>query len=294
MTLESGRYRLDLDLRAQDRFIRGDEFMALCRTIKGARYLKRDFLFRSGYWRGKQEHSLIRQIPEAVGKVLVTGHSDLGTSRATSTFLVKALGVKTVLGVNTLPIPGIAGTLPLGLTNLTSESELHQIFGKDEHLFAAATEPYPEIFDPTIYANFTLGTNSKTRGSLLVSLSNLPKNIKVFIEDPVFSEQGRVSYLRRLRSSAFVVCPEGNGKDTHRLWETLYMGGIPIVKRNPYMFDLLNELPVLQVSNWSQIGNLDFIESEWYRITTLKWNKALLGLKYWSKMIEARTLDVQN
>ena len=288
MTSGKGRFRLDLDLNSRDRFIRGDEFLASCRDVSGATYLKRDFLFRSGYWRGVHQMSLLRQIANAQGKVLVIGHSDIATSRMISTLLVKGLGARMVFGVNTRPNPGVAETIPLGLTNLTLESALHQILGKDEHMFTASTEPFPQVFRPNIYSNFTAGTNSKARRALLVSLAKLPGQIKVFSEEPVFTDQGRVNYLRRLRSSTFVVCPEGNGKDTHRLWETLYMGGVPIVKRDKYMAGLYDRLPVLQVSNWSELGNLAFIESEWHRITSMTWDKALLGQEYWSKIIESR------
>ena len=32
----------------------------------------------------------------------------------------------------------------------------------------------------------------------------------------------------------FVACPEGNGIDTHRFWETLYRGSIPIITDSPF------------------------------------------------------------
>ena len=37
-------------------------------------------------------------------------------------------------------------------------------------------------------------------------------------------------YERDLLTSNFVLCPEGNGIDTHRVWEALYSGSIPIVR----------------------------------------------------------------
>lgn len=35
-------------------------------------------------------------------------------------------------------------------------------------------------------------------------------------------------YLLKLATHKFVACPRGNGLDTHRVWETLYLGGVPV------------------------------------------------------------------
>lgn len=45
-------------------------------------------------------------------------------------------------------------------------------------------------------------------------------------------EFGRVSnkfYLRKLSRYDFCLAPPGNGQDTHRMWECIYLGVIPIV-----------------------------------------------------------------
>ena len=39
-------------------------------------------------------------------------------------------------------------------------------------------------------------------------------------------------YRRILLRYMYVVCPEGNGIDTHRLWEALYLRTIPIMQKN--------------------------------------------------------------
>ena len=38
-------------------------------------------------------------------------------------------------------------------------------------------------------------------------------------------------YVEKLCESRFVVCPRGNGVDTHRIWETIYSGGVPVVTK---------------------------------------------------------------
>lgn len=60
-------------------------------------------------------------------------------------------------------------------------------------------------------------------------------------------------FLDELRDHKFVACPPGHGMDTHRIWETLYMKRIPIIKRHPYFERLLKDFPVLFVDEWSDI-----------------------------------------
>jgi hypothetical protein len=42
--------------------------------------------------------------------------------------------------------------------------------------------------------------------------------------------QKRLDYYKTLKHTKFVVCPPGRGVDTHRVYETLFFGGIPIIK----------------------------------------------------------------
>lgn len=92
------------------------------------------------------------------------------------------------------------------------------------------------------------------------------------------------TYLKNIKSHKFVLCPEGNGTDTHRTWETLYLGSIPIEKRN------LNnkhyqDLPICFIDNWSDI-NEDFLNSEYERITNQKWNLEKLNFNFWCDKIK--------
>ena len=51
----------------------------------------------------------------------------------------------------------------------------------------------------------------------------------------------------------FIACPRGNGIDTHRFWESLYRGSIPIVKVSDWSQNLkpLN-LPFVEIDNWNK------------------------------------------
>lgn len=66
--------------------------------------------------------------------------------------------------------------------------------------------------------------------------------------------QGRMhlsNYSRISSQYKYVACPRGNGLDTHRFWETLYRGSIPIVLRNNWS-EMITEIgiPILMVNSW--------------------------------------------
>ena len=39
------------------------------------------------------------------------------------------------------------------------------------------------------------------------------------------------SFYRQLSQSKFALCPSGNGFDTHRFWQALYLGCLPVTRR---------------------------------------------------------------
>ena len=94
---------------------------------------------------------------------------------------------------------------------------------------------------------------------------------------------GRTNFLREIKAHSFVLCPRGNGIDTHRLWETLYMGSIPIVRRD-IAYEEFDDLPICFINNWSDI-TVDFLESEKNRIKNTIWNLEKLKISYWINMI---------
>lgn len=55
----------------------------------------------------------------------------------------------------------------------------------------------------------------------------------------------------------FVACPEGNGIDTHRFWETLYRGSMPIVIDSPFIRNLQDlGVPMVVLNDWSEIERI--------------------------------------
>jgi hypothetical protein len=90
-------------------------------------------------------------------------------------------------------------------------------------------------------------------------------------------------YIKEIKNHKFVLCPEGNGTDTHRTWETLYVGSIPIVKKN-INNSFYTDLPISFVNSWSEI-NEDFLNFEYNRILNSKFNLEMLNFDYWKNKI---------
>ena len=81
--------------------------------------------------------------------------------------------------------------------------------------------------------------------------------------------QGRKSrpeVWRAVTQHAFVACPPGRGIDTHRLWEVLLLGAIPIVLSSS-LDRLLADFPVVAVQDWGDATNVTLLTAHYARIT---------------------------
>jgi hypothetical protein len=99
--------------------------------------------------------------------------------------------------------------------------------------------------------------------------------------------EGRYDFLTKLRNHTFTICPRGNGVDTHRLWETLYMGGIPIVRWDIVHADWV-DLPILFIDDWHEV-TYDFLQKEEKRIRSSSWAWEKLDVEYWIDRIRSST-----
>lgn len=97
--------------------------------------------------------------------------------------------------------------------------------------------------DYKIYANFSIQTNNLKRNQCLNAFRNDPK--LVWRQNLSVPE-----YLMDLCKSEFVLCPEGTGIDTHRVYESLLCGATPVVLRNS-LSHMYEKLPVCIVNAWT-------------------------------------------
>jgi hypothetical protein len=57
---------------------------------------------------------------------------------------------------------------------------------------------------------------------------------------------------RSFGSHAFVATPWGHGIDTHRLWEVLALGSVPVVISSPLDSVLYADFPVVTIGSWAE------------------------------------------
>ena len=130
-----------------------------------------------------------------------------------------------------------------------------------------------------LYVNHNINTNIKEREEPYVLFNNDWTTLKKYKNGENFDE-----YIDDIYNHKFVLCPNGNGIDTHRLWETLYLKSIPIVKHS-INTDFYSDLPICFVNDWKEI-NEDFLNKEYNRILNNNWNLDKLNFEYWKNKIK--------
>jgi hypothetical protein len=94
----------------------------------------------------------------------------------------------------------------------------------------------------------------------------LRNNVKTIIEKtcPSFIFYDNLSfeeYLDKLSKSKYCICPRGNGLDTHRLWECLYLKVVPLVDRN-CVSEYHQNLGIVIIDDWNTVTE-DFLNSKY-------------------------------
>ncbi len=131
-------------------------------------------------------------------------------------------------------------TLPVGVENLSIG-----INGLPNNL--VATLSWEEKLDSILVGPF-----SPTHASRGVLMEFAELNPDIF--DCYFDRISPHQFALKMNSYKYVACPRGNGIDSHRFWETLYRGSIPIVLASPWSSSLaVYKFPFIQVTSWSEV-----------------------------------------
>lgn len=149
-------------------------------------------------------------------------------------------------------------------------------FGDVSALKRVQEENYPKVH--LAYMNMNVETYPEERRTVFNFFFNKPfcyTSEKKPYED----------FLIDLASSIFCICPRGAGLDTYRLWESLYLGTIPIVKTSS-LDPLYSDLPVLIVSDW-KIVNKQFLRRKYREMKSKTYNMDKLYTAYWFRLIDS-------
>jgi len=127
-----------------------------------------------------------------------------------------------------------------------------------------------------VYFNFNINTNyDKRYGCYEVLRTRLN-----WLENVTPREN-----IERLAQYKFCVCPEGNGFDTHRLWEALYLKTVPIVIKSEYSQILAKyNVPMVVLESWGDLNieNLKYNDYDYENIVF----KKLLNFQEIKKLIQ--------
>ena len=99
-------------------------------------------------------------------------------------------------------------------------------------------------------------------------------------------------YFYNLNDYMFVICPEGNGLDTHRIWESLLLKVIPIVILNPFTQNLKNNsVPCVYLDDWKDLEYLLPVELEGLYAESLdNYTNQHVMFDYWINVIKSKAV----
>lgn len=215
--------------------------------------------------------------------IFITGNSDYPITDEIVNLAPK--NIKKWYAQNAVSNSTILHPIPIGLENKILSSRA----GHGVDYFDRASEKeqllnfYASNQNSTklIYANFNINTNYTYR-SIIKQYCEYSSFIDW--EDPIPSLSDFFAHMSQYK---MVVCPAGNGIDTHRLWEVLYLNKIPItIKTGNYkIYDLYEQLPIILLNNINELLDYNTIMKKYTQCKNKNWNRSLLNTEYWLQEI---------
>jgi hypothetical protein len=145
--------------------------------------------------------------------------------------------------------------IPIGIEN--KQWFDHNILFQVRHMNIPKTK--------NIYFFFNLNTHPSRQNCFNKLINTLEFNTR----------RNKKDYFIELAKHKYAVCPRGNGLDTHRIWECLYLNVIPIIIQNDSVN--IDDLPINILNDWNDINS---ITDEFYNIKLSK-----LTISYYKNLI---------
>jgi hypothetical protein len=246
-------------------YIDGDAFENL--QIVGAAYAKTD--------RAKE----ILESREVKG-VLVTHNSDLGiNTELVSLAFEHNSDIITWFAQNAEVQHPKLVPIPIGLERTRWFPHLRKRY--QQHKLAKQSLEQPSKL---CLANFSMSTNRGQRQACLLAASSFAtlQTSHIVCQD---TYESYTRYLAQILEHKFVLCPDGNGVDTHRLWETLYLGRIPVVTRS-CVTEAFSVLPMVILDSWNDLDRAR-LEAYWeeFREGRVPYTLNRLFMSFWKNRI---------
>jgi hypothetical protein len=127
-------------------------------------------------------------------------------------------------------------TLPIGIENFR--------WGVNGHPRLMRTRSTAQKLNKILAGPF--GNTHPERNKVLERLSQVASGVNILNECISPRKLARLMVNYR-----YVAAVRGNGVDTHRLWEALYRGAVPIIKRDDWSKSLhFLDLPIIEILDW--------------------------------------------
>lgn len=150
--------------------------------------------------------------------------------------------------------------LPLGLANRQwGATRIDQIVAKARHIQK----------DKLLYVNV-----AATHPSRVHAAQAAARVAGATVESKVDFDH----FVSSMARHKFCLCPRGNGLDTHRFWEALYLDCIPVIIR-PDWCSAYSEFPVLLLNSWDELPFVDWRQA-YIRIKSTAYRFEGLSLKH--------------
>lgn len=214
--------------------------------------------------------------------ILVTGEGDIPCDEFRHAFLPANVIHWYATNV-THPHPRVTA-LPLGLGATSDPVTLSH-----DQIVAGRTQGIPR--NKWLYVNFRPETNASVRQPIFDYFAQFSESESWITMEKGVASVGNKGFLQQLLTHRFVLCPPGNGVDTHRMWETLAAGAIPVVLRSEAM-EPFKELPILFVNKYEEV-TLGMLEEAARRIRPALSEEPMLQDEFWIMKIQEAALVSQ-
>jgi hypothetical protein len=113
-------------------------------------------------------------------------------------------------------------------------------------------------------------------------------NAKAVLDTKNFNDyqknrMSRIDTWNKMINYKWIISPHGNGLDTHRTYEAIALGCIPVVKSSS-LDQIYKNMPIIILDNWEDIS-LDILEKK--TIEANKKSRDTILLEYWFKIIKS-------
>jgi len=164
--------------------------------------------------------------------------------------------------------------IPIGIANSYSKLNLRA--------FETSNKP-----SKLLYVNNRIETAPHIRKPIYDHFSSFEwATVRIPYEHPTVDPR----YMTELIDHKFVLCPRGNGVDTHRMWEALYCGVVPVVQRHRTYSMIEGQLPILFIDDFREVTE-SLLENAYESFADKSnWNMNALTVSWWINQIRNQNI----